>query len=545
MNKQGVVPGRARRWLVPLLLAGSMVPPGLAAEAEPAQAPAEAAVFLLADPQLHNVHAAQLKQMLLPANWLSKVAIRPPELNLLAPLVLRHTLRQREALGAGDLPTVLLGDATNIGCSGEWEEFVAEMDRGAGPLWLMAHGNHDTYLMGTTNVFTPTEASWIPDGGMATSPMPLDESYFQPRAVPVVASRSPWNPRGLWKKNWPDACARPASAGGEPGSPMNKPRWLARYVAQLQPHGLEWFPEGGHDDSGARIGSRVAEGSRLAAMDYRMTGRWYRAVPGFRRGQYDYARASSSYVVQSFRLGAGHRMILIDTSTCPFASLSIEGNAGSNACIGSEQFKDIGLALAQARAAGDRVVVGAHYPLAALKPGERDELIRRMAEADPKGWTFVSGHSHDAASMLDYGSGIDLNIGSTTDWPMEAHVVRFGEALPRLTSTSLSDTVAAIQLPAYPPERSELCRHYKVAMALSQLGASGPVEVGAFAPMSKDECVALQKQWLPNSQALLEARGKISDRFDQDEAFARRVLAIAAGASLREYHDPHFASLIK
>ncbi|WP_312710512.1 hypothetical protein, partial [Stenotrophomonas sp.] len=48
-------------------------------------------VFFLADPQIHNVYGAALKQMFPVSNWVSGVAIRPPEVNLLAPLVLRHS----------------------------------------------------------------------------------------------------------------------------------------------------------------------------------------------------------------------------------------------------------------------------------------------------------------------------------------------------------------------------------------------------------------------------------------------------------------------
>lgn len=68
-----------------------------AAEPEPQQ---DIALFLLADPQVHNVHGAALKQMFPIADFASKVAIRPAEVNLLAPLVLRHALETgRTAMG--------------------------------------------------------------------------------------------------------------------------------------------------------------------------------------------------------------------------------------------------------------------------------------------------------------------------------------------------------------------------------------------------------------------------------------------------------------
>jgi hypothetical protein len=147
--------------------------------------------------------------------------------------------------------------------------------------------------------------------------------------------------------------------------------------------------------------------------------------------------------------------------------------------------------------------------------------------------------------MRWYAGGVDVNIGSTTDWPMEAHLLRFTEGLPVVASTSLSDTVAAIELSYIAPARSELCRHYPMAMALRDLDLSRPVSTSLYKAPTADECDNLQKRWATSSAELQTARAQIARRFDQDPAYARRVLAIAAGASLREYHTPHLGSLIK
>lgn len=504
--------------------------------AAPAAPPAEPALFVLADPQLHNVFGAQLRQMLLPADWASKVAVRAPELNLLAPLVLRHTLAQRDVLGAGQAPTVLLGDATNIACSGEWDDFAAEMQHGAG-LWLMAHGNHDSYLMGTTNTWVPTAASWVPDGGMADSALPLDESYFKPRAVPVNAAGS------LWKKNWPDACARPAATADALGSPMNKPRWLARYAAMLEPHGLDWATNGPADKSGARITSTVRAGSPLAALNYRMQGRWYRAHPGVVEGQFDYRRAWSTYVVQAFDLGPQHTMILIDTSVCPNGRLTWGRNTGTNACVGKEQLADIDALLAQAK--GRRIVMGAHFPLDDLEDDERDALVARLTAADPQGWTYLSGHTHDALTVTAYAGGVDVNIGSTTDWPMEAHVLHFdGIHAPRAVSTSLRTQVAPLRWSGPNPAQSELCRHYRVAEKLSKLDPAVAMDRWVSPSLTGDECDDLQDEWAERAQDLQQFRDTIARRFDSEPRYAQAMLRIAAGASLHEYESFQLGDLI-
>src|SRR3954466_12076428 len=95
----------------------------------PAGENAERPVLFIADPQFHNMYGVGLRQMLPLADFFARVAIRPPELNLLAPYAFANLLSQAEKANGGVMPlVVVLGDATNIACSGEFDDFVKVMN---------------------------------------------------------------------------------------------------------------------------------------------------------------------------------------------------------------------------------------------------------------------------------------------------------------------------------------------------------------------------------------------------------------------------------
>lgn len=404
-----------------------------AAEPEPQQ---DFSVFFLADPQVHNVYGAALKQMFPIADFASKVAIRPAEVNLLAHLVLRHALETgRTAVAGQSNVVVVLGDGTNIGCTGEADLFDDEFARIPGLVRLMAHGNHDSYLMGTVNSYNPVKTSEaIPHAMLDPDVLPpVDEGWWEITAEPVVKSTS------VKYRNWRDACYKPDALKRPPGTPMNKVRWLARYAESLKPHGLIQRPEGTTASGGLRYSGSAEPLKPLAALNYRSLGVWYR--PEVRDdAPIDGRRTWKSVILQAVDISDRHTLVLIDTSVCPDArgGLSMwRSNAGTNSCIGQEQFDEMRELLRHVPFSR-HVIFAGHFPIKALKGHERDKLIALMKSRSLTGWTYISGHTHDASSPYLEDGGMDMNIGSTTDWPMESHVLRFSPTSPRITSMARS-----------------------------------------------------------------------------------------------------------
>lgn len=499
-------------------------------------------VFFLADPQVHNVHGPALKQMFPVADFVSKVAIRPAEVNLLAPLVLRDAL-EGDRGGQARRPelVVVLGDGTNIGCTGEADVFDAQFKRVPGLVRLMAHGNHDSYLMGTLNSYGPTKHTVRFPSRMVdpANRLPVDDGWFSEPDIPVVQSTQ------LWNRNWRDTCYSPAVGGAPVGTPMNKVRWLARYADSLAHLGLRQEPEGTTSDGGITFRGIGAAGTPLGALDYRARGIWYRPIVQAGRARGDYQRAWKSFSVQVADISDTHTLLLLDTSVCEVARGGLRmlaTNAGSNACIGEAQL-DVIQSMVDEVPSSRHLVFAAHFPLKALRQHERDALVAIMARRNPSGWTYVSGHTHDASSPYVLGGGVDLNIGSTTDWPMERHVVRFAPDAARVTGIE-SRLLGATHMPlAYRVEwdwagrYSELCRHYGAARALAD-AVPAQYELEWNSPsVSRDECIPLQAEWRRSAEQLQAFQARISERFDSDPDYRRFVLRLAAGASLYEFRN--------
>ena len=499
-------------------------------------------LFFLADPQGHNVYGSALKQMFPIADFASKVAIRPAEMNLLAPLVLRHALETGSTAQAGrNKVVVVLGDGTNIGCSGEAEVFDDEFKRMPGLVRLMAHGNHDSYLMGTVNSYGPVKSSEaIPHAMLdAGTVLPVDEGWWKPTDEPVVKSRN------LMYRNWRDACYKPGTPSRSPGTPMNKVRWLARYAESLSAHGLIQFPAGTTPSGGLRYVGSTEPLKPLAALNYRSLGVWYRPEVGDDAPVDGYRRTWNSFLVQVVDVSNTHTLVLIDTSVCANARGGIsmwKSNAGTNSCIGKEQLLVIDELL---RKVPDwrHVVFAGHFPIKMLDNNDRDELRHLMERSSPSGWTYISGHTHDASSPYVETGGLDMNIGSTTDWPMESHTIRFSPTSSRITGID-SFVLGKSHLPLpyrvewdWAGEYSELCRHIGPARALADVEPDVYDAEWVSPKMTKMECIEVQKNWERHARDLSDAQARISARFSNESDYRSFILRLAAGASLYEYRN--------
>lgn len=488
--------------------------------------------LIVADPQIHNIYGMELKQMLQMSDVVSKVAIRPPELNILAPLILPHLVSEAQKT-ATPKAIFLLGDATNIACSGEYLRFAESIEAAKPdgvPLFL-AHGNHDSYLMGTVNSYGPVACTpeWPPNFTSAENE-PVDVSWWA--ETPKINSSH--------KRNWKDACYQSTDVSKESSSPMNKSQWLAKYLAALKLDGLvkttsEPPMETNKVTDRFELAYTFKPDSKLAKYAFKAKGFWYppKFVDFPTSPETDFMRVSKSFIVQSVDFDDS-RVIIIDTSVCESAvggGKFQSTNAGSNACVGIEQFEIIKEYVEELK--GKRLVIAGHFPLVDLKREERN-LLMEIASTH-EGWVYLSAHTHDALSERKWPGGWEINVGSTTDWPMEVNLVWLysSDLEPRVLGTRNQIPPNFRYKDPSKTVKTEVCRHLASAKYLAEIqdfkdveSYNSPIDTSCFAENERD--------WNSKGNELFGYIQVINNRFKTDAAYRNFLLNVAGAASRNE-----------
>jgi predicted phosphodiesterase len=334
--------------------------------------------LLCSDCQFHNLYSRPLPERNLSAEAAAATAIRPPQLDLFAPDVLAWILKNDTA----DKDVVLhLGDATNLATTGEFQRFVETMDLSPKP-WFMAPGNHDIYYFG------------------------------------VYATQDP----ELLK-----------AAAFHAGEPMDKGRFIRLYVAALlRQDDAGCVALGQALELGLQPGATLAQAAARVPASFE----WHAGdnAPGLLDRicwKIDEEQPWRSFIIQSIGLSSDdvpdvHTLLL---DSCQYSrrpqrapnawrSYPVELNCGLTGEMLPDQLRKIREWL-EARKHG--AVFICHHPFEVLAPRSRTNL----------GWLWreyrvammVTAHTHagyyahhDLGGKYD---NIELNIGSTTDWPME------------------------------------------------------------------------------------------------------------------------------
>lgn len=488
-----------------------------------------ASLIVVADPQIHNVAGGSVKQTFLISDWATKVAQRYPELNLLADHVFIDLVRRadRVPMGTDSGLVLLLGDGTNAACTGEHDRFEKRLQtlRDGGKLVLWAHGNHDSYLMGTTNAYLPSIENRAALQDMADADRPVDKSWWMPLTQPLDR-----------RKSWNSVCA-----DGHGSVPMNKGQWIARY---LNSFGKSLVQTSEPTGDGIVIAARGAPGTQLESLRFQVLGRWY--PPKLSLGQGDYLRQPyASYIVQAIDVGKDHRLVLIDTSVCVdtgYAMSFVWKNAGSKPCLSQAELDDIA---ELAFSPGRRLVFGGHFPLHKLDKDSRRALLE-IFNAGKQPWSYLSGHTHEPQSWRIAVDGVpysgdkssqryDLNVGSTTDWPMEAHRVMLDDSEQGMKSTRVGYLDAPRLAYSAPPKYDgwEICRHIKVAQALADVPTMKPFR-GPWEPaVTNQDYEACENDYAAAVIELDKARLTIDAKMADDD-YRDAMLRIAISASHAE-----------
>jgi len=497
---------------------------------------ADPSLLFIADAQMHNVVGGQVKQTWSISDWFSGVAQRHPEMNLLSAYALQDAIRRgKEQAESGAPPyIVMLGDATNAACTSEYERFRNAVTAGdKSRLVLMAHGNHDSYLMGTVNYWQAPLDQRLDLSPFQKPVLPVDGTWWPARAQKVGAE-------GL---AWAALCDQGST---RPSVPMNKIQWMAKYLESLKRTDGNGVPEleltpGPSDATKASFSGKGRPGTLLGALRYRVVGEWIRPT-ATERGLSD---TYDSFLVQAVDVGNTHRLILVDTAACGWYDhrwyqrwpVFWWQNAGTHACLREAQQNAIGALLADS--GGRTVVFAGHHPLKDFAEGDRAAFERLMQKASGPAWTYVSAHTHDPYTDQDRSNqgAHEINISSTTDWPMSAALIRFGQSVHG-KSLPMPEPGIAYSPPDQYQNGPELCRHLAAArklaspdLSLSEARYESPGKHQDYV-----ECVNDPGSWERYQGEILAAERTIADKMsDKDnEKYRQRILDIMAAASKHE-----------
>jgi len=339
--------------------------------------------LLCADCQFNNNYCKPLPERNLSAEAIAGTAIRPPQLDLFAPDVLEWILRE----GSPGKDVILhLGDATNVATTGEFSRFVATMEKADIP-WFMSPGNHDMYYFGVYDSQNPKlVADAIHESGEAMN----KEKFIRYYVSAILRQSEP-------------GCVRLAAALGieqQPDLPLEE-------MAKKLPASFEW--RAGKDDKGPML-RRIF---------------W----------KIDPENPQRSYIIQSIDLGASDndivavRVFLLDTcqyqrrpamTPNAWGIFPLPLNCGLTGEMLPDQLRKIKQWLDDKRANQSTVFAG-HHPFDHIAPRSRSSLGWLWRENNVS--LLVTAHTHAGFfahhDLGSKGGHVELNIGSTTDWPME------------------------------------------------------------------------------------------------------------------------------
>jgi hypothetical protein len=429
--------------------------------------PATGEFWLLADSQLHNVSAgsAFLRSKLMDKHAPS--AIRPPSLDLWSGSVLHTILSEMRSASVLLKPIFFLGDATDISCTGEFADFLRTMDSASGQTspaglpWFAVLGNHDGYYEGNLTLrpdkpmnprdresfAIPGDKTW--SGACYASQLSVPERHrelmeFERRYL-------------IQSKNSLDTHTEQKSLSKATAVLMYLDSLWRRGVLRADPLQIDsWSPPDTISDRG---------NESAGMMFYRAEGQYtlgkqtlpiqiHASVtipPSKIRDDYQWR----AHVVQDVQLPDGTHALLLDTSDPSFTPpskyrylfpkaskqldlLPKEWQQLQNSCHSTSKITFPGVcgeisSLQRASVAsfmkrwspGTRFFVMGHHPL---------ESFRLSSERGLQGLfqvhgfiSYISGHTHYPASTAPAlgAPNWEINIGSTTDWPIHYSIVSY------------------------------------------------------------------------------------------------------------------------
>ncbi len=323
-------------------------------------------ILLVGDNQFNNIYTDPAILRNFYADKLTKVAIRPPQLDIFSKELLDLTLQQHKSK---EKLVIHLGDALNIACLNEWNRFedslVSSVDKNK---FVMAPGNHDFYWYGVS-------------AGQGST----------------------------LKQQWATACDNTYPVPNDEGNEskrFTKGKFINRYLAYIP----IYYPQ---DTTGEYTAdTKDAFVQRIF-------------VQRFATEHDEY----SSFLIQEITIPSQYRQkslkgIVIDTANYDKRPLNVLGylqingyrNPGNMAGITKAQQIIIEKWSEEHRKRKEKFMIFGHHPLEEFESKEK-KWITDIIDKNPYAIGYISAHTH-SGYIVD-AKVIEVNVGSITDYPNE------------------------------------------------------------------------------------------------------------------------------
>lgn len=389
-------------------------------------------IVVVADNQFHNLFTDPSFFANINSDAISKVSIRPPQLNLFSEDIFSYILYKTHPKYI-----IHLGDALNVNSTTEWQKFIGIIDNRSQfghQGWVLVPGNHDAYFYG------------------------------------ITAGKPDVNRQRKVMKSWYDAAKNTGQkwAAGDlsnNGLPVTKDILLRQYLSCLFNQG-SGFPDkqdalkvfDTNDFSNITCSTRI---ENIPVLKEKPISTYYEnKKPGDKfitklawRYEDDFNSYQKSFLVQEIIISQpiGEmevRGILIDTTNYhkrPSNKAAVRGingqkvNAGIAGQVSEEQFKIIEKWIKENKDSHRRYVLLGHHPLVELSE-DAITKISNLTNNDIHFVGYVSAHTHNPKKYNEkkiFLNFPEYNIGSTTDWPPQFAKFSMGNTIDNIEVKSV------------------------------------------------------------------------------------------------------------
>lgn len=386
--------------------------------------------WILSDAQFHNVAGESSRSKSTWADSLSEVAIRPASLDLWADVALSFVvdgMREQHP----NTPAFFLGDAADVSCVGELAHFLATM-RPA--LWFGVPGNHDGFYMGNFT-YAPDPLSTLPVPNTWYGGCRRAGGIEPERHRKIAALEQAFLNHGTQK------VGRSIDQGT-----LTKTHAVWLYLDDLRERRIltkdaldaaQWESTTDRPRAGKTRNIRVFRDTGFyVSQGHRYSVRVVAAIPLLTPG--DEPSAWKAYVLQDVELPGNTHALLIDTTdylNMPPSGLrgasallqkvtgcrhSLSANSTPGICgeVNDHQINEA-MSLVRKWDKEQRFFVLGHHSWEFFRANSITRL--KCLTHDDRFVTYISGHTHKPSATVGYENSDqwELNVGSTTDWPME------------------------------------------------------------------------------------------------------------------------------
>jgi len=341
---------------------------------------------------------------------ITSVARRSPLANVGGRLLFREAIRFGIREGAGLV--LHLGDAADLSCPDELSAVFEALDKEAKDIWFMTPGNHDGIQVGNYVKDQPAFDYDLKDHPKVYETAPVEKFTSVPEA-------------------WLNACLSPKylkehSSGPARNAVLTRGDVIRRYVEMLKIRKRRWPVDREEREPREVWIADTKVTCEVEKLTIKYPNYTYTAIasicpakPVDGDPKNRWVGPYASFIVQRLDVGKT-RILMLDTSD--YEKPWVRNVAFKGDLTVAQQ--DVADELLELEKIGRKNVIAiGHHPLAVFPRKLRGWIVERAGR-------YISAHVHGSASLINHGNKIlktvELNVGSTLDYPPQAVVAKIG-----------------------------------------------------------------------------------------------------------------------